>query len=501
MKRTAYILVLVLLCLIQSIRAQEELREPITLYNNKIKVKTLELRQRNKELYIRLQVDSRKFKDCEAIRLTPVLVSLSSGRNHILPSMRINGRDEHKAYKRAAVLDGKKGFGYDEPIEVLAGRKIDYREKVNYKPWMEDARLDIRAEVCGCGSEWVDADEGNLQDSLLLQRSIAPYRMEFRFSYLLPGRKDQSPNAFLSNAYLEFPVNRTEILHQFRNNADELGKVNYMIARVAEFTDIIVKDIEISGYASPEGPMENNNQLAKGRAEAMRKYLAGRDEKLSASLYKVTDGGEDWEGLLELIESTPAYAGNTQLREILSISDIKSRKAELEMLDGGRVYQQLLANIYPQLRRVTCRVNYEIVEGNENERIGEIKGKAADVSLDEMFQIALSYPHGSKAFNDVLESAAKTYRKNAVANLNAASAALTRNDLSAAKNYLKRTDRKLPEYNNVAAILEMIRGNYAVAEKMLQRAVESGVPEAEHNLEELHKKLANIKAIKENNRK
>ena len=500
MKKTAYILALISLCLIQTSQAQEESNEPITIYNNKIKVRTLELQQQGKDLYIRLQVSSRGFKDCEAVRLSPILVS-PSGQSLLLPQMQINGANEHKAYKRAAILQGKKDYLYDDMIEIRSGKTIDYKQKTRYKLWMGDAHLDIRAEVCGCGSEWADADEGYLQDSLSLQRDIAPYHMDLQYSYLLPGKKDQTQSSFLSNAYLEFPVNRTEILHQFRSNASELNKVNYMIARVSEFTDITVKEIEISGFASPEGPTENNNRLAKGRAEAMRRYLVGRNGKLPATLYKVSDGGEDWNGLSEFIKSSPDYANNLRLREILAIPDTESRKAELEMLDGGRIYQQLLTNIFPMLRRVTCRVHYKLLEGSENERIGEIKGRPTSISLDQMYQLALTYPRGSEAFNDVLESAAKAYRKNAVANLNAASAALTRSDLTAAKEYLKRTDHELPEYKNVAAILDIMCGNYSSAEKRLKQAIESGVPEAEHNLAELQKKLANIKAIKESKRK
>lgn len=500
MKKTAYIILLVLLCLAQFAGAQEELQEPITIYNNKIKVKTSELRQRDKDLHIRLLVESRLFKDCEAVRLTPVLVS-PSGRSMVLPAMQINGRSEHLAFKRASILQRKRDFSYDNLVEVKAGKKIDYKQKIRYKQWMADARLDVRAEVCGCGSDWADADEGNLQDSLLLQRAIAPYRMTFQYSYLLPGKIEETGNSFVSDAYLEFPVNRTEILNRFRNNADELGKVNYMLAQLLEYTDITIKNIEILGFASPEGPMSNNNRLAKGRAEALRNYLIGRSKKFSPSLYKVSDGGEDWEGLSKLIKQTPVYANNSRLLEILALPDLESRKTELEALDGGRIYQQLLADYYPQLRRVTCRVNYEAQDESEKERIGEIKGRPTEVSLDQMYQLALSYPRDSEAFNDVLESAGKTYWKNSVANLNAASAALTRGDMSAAKTFLKRTDKNLPEYNNTAAILDMMKGNYDSAEKLLLRAIEAGVPEAEHNLNELRKKLANIKAIKENNRR
>lgn len=476
--------------------AQKAVQEPVLIYNNKIKVTPMELRQRGKDLYIQMRVETRSnaVNSSQSVRLMPILVS-STGRTMNLNPMQINGRNEEKALRRAEILNGADDFT-DNTVTTRVGKRLDYRQKVRYKPWMADARLDVVAEVMGCAGEWIRADQSSVQDSLLLQRMIDPYRMDLRYSYLLPGKKSEAEDPMVSNAYLEFPINSTEIRRNFRGNAAELEQVNYMIASVSDYTDVRIEGVEISGYASPEGPTQNNIFLAEGRAESMRSYLAGRGGKIPARSYKVTGSGEDWEGLSALIAKSP-YANNTRLQEIVAMSDTEARKAELEALDNGQIYRQLHADLYPQLRRVTCRVRYELLQRGEGaDRIGHTGGRPVDVTLDEMYQMALSYPRTSKAFNDVLESAAKIYEHNSTANLNAASAALTRGDLSAANKFLQRADRNLPEYGNVSGILEMLRSNYAVAEKLLRRASEAGVAQAEHNLAELQKKLDNIQAIK-----
>ena len=53
----------------------------------------------------------------------------------------------------------------------------------------------------------------------------------------------------------------------------------------------------------PEGPLKLNEQLSKSRAEALKKYLSVH-EQISANLYNVSFGGENWEGLIKALEAS-----------------------------------------------------------------------------------------------------------------------------------------------------------------------------------------------------
>ena len=61
--------------------------------------------------------------------------------------------------------------------------------------------------------------------------------------------------------------------------------------------------LSIEGFASPEGPLAFNEQLSKKRAEALKDYLV-KNEKVSSKLYKVTFGGENWDGLVKALQSS-----------------------------------------------------------------------------------------------------------------------------------------------------------------------------------------------------
>ena len=86
--------------------------------------------------------------------------------------------------------------------------------------------------------------------------------------------------------------------------------------------------------------------------------------------------------------------------------------------------------------------------------------------------------------------------------MNAATAALSRNDLVSAERYLERvkSDDCLPEYNNAMGVLLLMKGEYELSEKYLRTAAQSGLDAAKENLEELAKKKANALEIKGKNK-
>ena len=67
-----------------------------------------------------------------------------------------------------------------------------------------------------------------------------------------------------------------------------------------------------------------------------------------------------------------------------------------------------------------------------------IKTRPQNLSLNEMFLVANTYPTGSQEFIDVFETAVQMYPQSEIANINAATAALSRNELVSSS--FKRTD-------------------------------------------------------------
>ena len=105
-------------------------------------------------------------------------------------------------------------------------------------------------------------------------------------------------------------------------------------------------------------------------------------------------------------------------------------------LHGGTPYGYLLKYIFPSLRVAICKVNYEVRDFSVEEAKEIIKTRPQNLSLNEMFLVANTYPTGSQEFIDVFETAVRMYPQSEIANINAATAALSRNELVSAERYL-----------------------------------------------------------------
>ncbi|UVP10474.1 hypothetical protein NXW52_22900 [Bacteroides ovatus] len=57
-----------------------------------------------------------------------------------------------------------------------------------------------------------------------------------------------------------------------------------------------------------------------------------------------------------------------------------------------------------------------------------------------------------------------------------------------AEKYLKKAETSTPEYENAVGVLHLLRGDYEQAKLHLNKAAESGLKQANLNLEELAKK-------------
>ena len=65
-----------------------------------------------------------------------------------------------------------------------------------------------------------------------------------------------------------------------------------------------------------------------------------------------------------------------------------------------------------------------------------------------MYQVANSYPKGSKDFVNVFDIAVRMYPTDAVANLNAGAVALSQKDLDAAVKFMEKADHNTAEFIN-----------------------------------------------------
>lgn len=280
--------------------------------------------------------------------------------------------------------------------------------------------------------------------------------------FVLPEPEPVKIRQLKGRAFLDFPVNETIIYPDYRKNPEELSRIHATVDSVMFDQSVSVTGISLHGYASPESPYSNNTRLAKGRVEALKNYLVGK-YKFPDSVFTTEFTPEDWENLRGFIENpearrtkgnlwydsdryvetpeVPSFIGryHDDLIEVIDRDmDPDQKELLLKQVGGGEPYRWLYKYVYPGLRHTDYLIEYEVVAYEVKDGRRLIYPHPEALSLNEMFQVAKSYPEGSDGWFDAFIIAARQYPDNPDANLNAACACVRVKRFADARKYLKR---------------------------------------------------------------
>jgi outer membrane protein OmpA-like peptidoglycan-associated protein len=469
------------------------------IFEEQIPVKIRQLKQVDDsvKLVLDLNLSTLKLGTERSLLLTPVLVDLK-GKEVKMEKLLINGRQRQKAFLRSLMLASPKRDrvknAYYDVIELNAdNRKVySYRQTIAFENWMREAHMEIVSDLCGCAGLKPRVASEKVANRIILEGARA-YRILPNVAYLRPEVEEVKSRSESNNVFLDFPVAQTEIDPVYGNNPRELAKIESIVKELRSDANLRVTQVTITGFASPEGNIQMNNQLSRGRAEALRNYLIMRSG-IPPQLYRIGKGGEDWDELVRMVQNSYIEPKGAILSIIRMYFD-EERKERLKALIGGAVYQHLLQEYYPRLRRVVSRIEYTVRGFNIEEAKRIIKVRPQQLSLNEMFLVANSYPEGSKEFMSVFEIAVRIFPNDPVANLNAAASALLVKDLVKAERYLQKAKRNTPAYYNNLGVLSMMQKNYTRAKKLFKHAADENLSVARMNIEELSKKEASDKLL------
>ena len=460
-------------------------------YNGTIGVTPVRVLQAGETLHVEMDfiLDHVKVRSAGAVDLIPRLVSSTDTLE--LPRVSLKGRNEYANYERVrSLMSRAEDATYLVPYRVdksvrTESRTIEYRHTLPYESWMAGARLEVQRDECGCGEiAWMDVVK---VDTVTLDVIPVPYQVIPYLAYVQPVPEPVKNREKQVEMFLDFVVNQTVIRPEYMNNPVELAKIRAMIDELRVDQDITINRLDLIGYASPEGSLAGNKRLSEGRALALKNYLSRR-YTFAPSLYHVVFGGENWEGLRKALTSLDVPY-KVAVESVIDDYDGQERKERLMRLQGGAPYRYLLRNVYPKLRVAICKVEYHVKNFNVEEAKEIMKVRPQNLSLNEMYLVANTYPNGSKEFINVFETAVRLFPEDDIAKLNAAVAALSRRDIETAERYLDQVKhRELPEYANAAGVLALLKDDYESARKYLQIAVDAGLGVAGKNLEELEKR-------------
>lgn len=148
-----------------------------------------------------------------------------------------------------------------------------------------------------------------------------------------------------NHANIVFPINEIEKI----NTQTNIDAINRASQEVQE--GFHVEDIVVEGYASPEGPADNNYRLAEERAKAAAELVQNElHTHLDPSHVKIHSNGADWEGLIEAILGSDLADKEDIAKELETSSNREETLRKLMNKYPG------IAPLLPQLRRANVTI-------------------------------------------------------------------------------------------------------------------------------------------------
>ncbi|MEZ5145642.1 MAG: hypothetical protein R2759_00770 [Bacteroidales bacterium] len=369
-------------------------------------------------------------------------------------------------------LRGEKTEGEGTVINSKTGGSFTYNETFDYTDDMHASELFVNAKVIK-GSKVQEFNDIKLADGI-----IATYQnIEHTENAILAPSGYERETIITKMATIYYMQNRYNVNWSIDLNKSDEAKaaLNEVYAFLEQGWEI--KDVAIDAWASPEGEIDFNDNLADDRAESAKKYMESKVAKLTDAedvKYLVKGHGEDWDGFMKSVQNSDLPEKSTILNVVNSQSDVSKR--EQEMRNMTVIYKEVADKILPPLRRAEIKVScYE--PKRTDEEIAQLAVTSPDsLTYVELLHAAtLTEDHQAKY--NIYRASFSNPNRDWKAYNNAAVEAVEMDMISDASNLLMQAE-KLSKNNgmieNNMGVVASHTGDYAKAEEHFLNAQKNG---------------------------
>ncbi len=235
---------------------------------------------------------------------------------------------------------------------------------------------------------------------------------------------------------------------------------------------LVLNNIEVSAYASPDGAYAINERLAAKRGEVSEGYVNQQLKQNQLATHVDTKyTAEDWEGFQALVSQSNLPDKDIILRVLSMYEDPEQREQEIRNV--ALVYKELADAVLPELRRARMVINYDVI-GRSDEAIMQLATEEpAQLSLEELIYAANTLATDTQK-EAILKKVEKLFPNDYRAYNNLGQLAMRRGDNETAQSYLRRAlsiNPSAPEPNVNLGMLAIQNGQFRDAEMYISKGV------------------------------
>lgn len=360
-----------------------------------------------------------------------------------------------------------------QAVSYANGGQVMIPFNVAYQPAMEKSELYLNFDVDQNGKTYtlpaVKVGYGVIATSTLANaRTVKPAIGADKFQRVITEKY---------SADIHFLINQANIRANQTSKADYID-LNKQLREANAAPNKEIAGVTVSSYASPEGALSFNTELAERREKNTNALIENQLKK-----DKITEFGEltssftpeDWEGFQKLVEKSNIQDKELILSVLSMYKDPEQREKEIRNLSS--VFNELADQILPQLRYSRVQASINVIGKSDEELVKLFNTDPQKLTEDEILYVATLTDDNTRKM-DVYRKAAEVYPNSwrAVNNLGATEYAA--GNLAAARadfDRARRMNPSAPEISMNEGLLAMVDGDMSKANELLGAA--AGVPE------------------------
>ena len=448
----------------------------------------------------------KKNADQIQFKVTPEVLESHAGKVDVA----IDGRFPAKYFDKKATLVATPVLKYDggnstlTPVTVQGenveannkvigyanGGNVSYKDGVAYDEAMSKSELFVNI-TASKGSKSVVFNPIKIADGVIatsqLVANVPKPILGVRREVNTTGKYDPNIDPFqrvVSDemmADIHYLINRSNIRRE-EVEKDDVKALESYTKKANDEDNIDLKNVEVAAYASPDGTIDFNTELAAARKSSSSEFLAKKLKENGVDVQlKTKYTPEDWDGFKELMEKSNIQDKELILRVLSMYNDPEVREREIKNL--SETFTEVANEILPQLRRAKMTTSVDLIGKTDDELKSLAKSNPSSLNPAELLYAAGLFEDMNDQLT-VYNSFIKIYPNDWRGPNNAGFILANQNKYDEAKPLFEKAEKLKNDEpiikNNLGAI-SLYEGDVKNAETMFGAAAGSG-KEVNYNL-------------------
>ncbi len=294
-----------------------------------------------------------------------------------------------------AAVQGESVKANNKVINYSAGGSVSYKDGTTYDKAMSVSELYMNM-TASKGKKKVDfapvrIARGVIATSELVVNEPRPI-LGVRREANTTGKYDPNIDPFQRivademMADILYLINKSDVRKEETTKKDVVALEDYT-KKANKDEKIDLKRVEVAAYASPDGTIDLNTELAAKRKETSTAFLAQKLKEAGVNIeLKSKYTPEDWDGFKALMEKSNIQDKDLILRVLSMYNDPEVREREIKNL--SQAFTDVANDILPQLRRAKMTTSVDMIGKTDDELKALAKSNPSSLNPAELLYAA-----------------------------------------------------------------------------------------------------------------